>query len=144
MNHTVSLKQIVENGTSVSGGGEEVNGINGEDDDGDDPDEEEEEFNDLLAELGINGLVEDTETIRAMWLDLKRNDGDPVLMENYETFLAKMAKDIQQKAAEQQSLECTARMRSVNQGPHSMKETEAVVEAELGQWSLTFSHDDLT
>ena len=119
MNHTVSLKQIVENGTSVSGGGEEVNGINGEDDDGD-PDEEE-EFNDLLAELGINGLVEDTETIRAMWLDLKRNDGDPVLMENYETFLAKMAKDIQQKAAEQQSLECTARMRSVNQGPHSIK-----------------------
>ena len=115
MNHT----QIVENGTSVPGGGEEVNGINGEDDDGD-PDEEE-EFNDLLAELGINGLVEDTETIRAMWLDLKRNDGDPVLMENYETFLAKMAKDIQQKAAEQQSLECTARMRSVNQGPHSIK-----------------------
>ena len=142
MNHTVSLKQIVENGTSVPGGVEEVNGINGEDDDGD-PDEEE-EFNDLLAELGINGLVEDTETIRAMWLDLKRNDGDPVLMENYETFLAKMAKDIQQKAAEQQSLECTARMRSVNQGPHSMKETEAVVEAELGQWCLTFSHDDLT
>ena len=121
MNHTVSLKQIVENGTSVPGGGEEVNGINGEDDDGD-PDEEE-EFNDLLAELGINGLVEDTETIRAMWLDLKRNDGDPVLMENYETFLAKMAKDIQQKAAEQQSLECTARMRSVNQGPYSIKKT---------------------
>ena len=58
-----------------------------------------------LAELGIFGLVEDTDTIRAMWLDLKRNDGDPVLMENYETFLAKMAKDIQQKAAVQESLE---------------------------------------
>ena len=48
----------------MPGGGEEVNGINGEDDDGDL--DEEEEFNDLLAELGINGLVEDTETIRAM------------------------------------------------------------------------------
>ena len=45
--------------------------------------------------------MEDTETIKAMWLDLKRNDGDPLLMENYEAFLAKLAKDIQQKATEQ-------------------------------------------
>ena len=78
--------------------GIEANGANDVDDGEVD---EEEEFNVLLAELGINGLVEDTETIKAMWLDLKRNDGDPLLMENYEAFLAKLAKDIQQKATEQ-------------------------------------------
>ena len=84
---------------AVAGGdSEEVNGAH--DIDASEIDEEE-EFNDLLAELGINGLVEDTETIKAMWLDLKRNDGDPLLMENYEAFLAKLAKDIQQKATEQ-------------------------------------------
>ena len=50
----------------------------------------------------------------------KRNDGDPMLMENYEAFLAKLAKDIQQKATEQESLESNARKRSETQGGKSI------------------------
>ena len=114
------IAETTQENVGAAGDGKEVNGTNHDDDGGGGGvDDEEEEFNDLLAELGIFGLVEDTETIRTMWLDLKRNDGDPVLMENYEAFLAKLAKDIQQKASEQESLECTARKRTVTQVPNS-------------------------
>ena len=95
-------------GATDAEGGDGETGANGDVD-------EEEEFNDLLAELGIFGLVDDTETIRAMWLDLKRNDGDPELMAHYQTFLASLARDIQQKETEQENLESTARKRTEHQ-----------------------------
>ena len=65
--HSIT-KNTKENGAAA--GDYKGNGANDNDDDGGGGVDEEEEFNDLLAELGICGLVEDTETIKAMWLDL--------------------------------------------------------------------------
>jgi Ras and EF-hand domain-containing protein len=77
--------------------------------------DEEEEFNEFLIELGIMGLVEDDEALRAMWVDLKRRGNDPVLMANFESFLTKLSKDIHQKTSEQDKLESSVKSRNREQ-----------------------------
>lgn len=72
---------------------------------------EEGHFNEMLCNVGAKSLFEDESTIKALWIRMRKEE-EPEVLENFEDFLCKVAKEIKRTHVDFRTLEAALKSKT--------------------------------